>query len=361
MRLGFKRLRKSELLLFDTYRSDILISEIIKSTSYLGLQTRVCDRILWLHIDFKVIIYAIKFIVQKSKLYFPSSLPKRIALSYYSAVISISNTREVLTLYGSNSVYFPHLTKIHSDVIFKAYIPHQIHNRHLLLISTAKNCIYHVMGDFDKEQLVLLGVHDRNVKTIGSLYSIGFQKSIAEVKYSMKYDIMVISQYQHFWEEEDCSDIRIVAKQIFDKMMEYLATFLIENKTIKVVIAFRPQPSIEAEKSERKYFESYFNKNSNVFYRINEGGKFSSYDLLMKSKVILTHYSTLAFEAFAFKKKVLFCQFYDYSSKFSIPDDIKYVCREPRYDFFNDKLKFLLDSNEMNSYLESMKKRYNNI
>lgn len=359
--IKISRIRKAEKVLFDTYRSQILVETVLGEKKWLGLDVRFDGKHKYLKLNVVSLVYAGWFFITCSKNYFPLSIGKRLVLSYLSSVIKLSGAREVYSLYGSTSVYYKHLTKIHFNLQFRAYITHQVHNRHLRDVVNSSNCFYYVMGSYDKEQIMTMGVAENQIQPIGSLYSRSYIDSSFFGMSIDPCDILLISQYQHYWELEDCSEIRIIAKRIFSRIVEFLSYILKENPSLNLVVALRPQPSKEAISLELAYFKSVFRENKNVTYLFNDSIKFSSYVALTNSRIVITHYSTLAFEALAFQTKVLFCQFYDYSSKFRIPDDVVHVCRDDSFLNFKEKLFGLMYSDISLDYFVNMKKRYNDI
>jgi hypothetical protein len=355
------RINIAKKVLFDTYRSEILIDTVLGKENWTGLDVRFDNSPSLLRINLFSFIYILRFFITKSKKYFPLSVRKRLVLSYLSSVIEFSQAGEVYSLYGSSSIYYKHLSEIHFDMVFRAYITHQVHERHLVNLSTSPNCFYYVMGSYDKDQITSIGVPKHQIKPIGSLYSKRFLTSGYLTAPSDSFDIVLISQYQHYWELEECSETRIIAMKIFNKIVEFLCEILKDNPSLSLAIALRPQPSKEATCLELAYFENFFSKNNNITFLPNNPIKFSSYVALINARLVITHYSTLAFEAMAFKTKVLFCQFYDYSSKFRIPDDIEHVCRDDSYSHFSMKFYNLLNSETGSEYFENMKIRYNDI
>ncbi|KAB2814330.1 hypothetical protein [Phaeocystidibacter luteus] len=360
--MKLKGIKRSNLVLFDPFRSEVLKDLLLQDAEYFELNTRFSESESSLYVSPKSWVSFIWTLLFKTSSVPGFSLKHRVLLAYYSSILSASGASRVVSLYGATNRFFAALSKLHPRVKFDAFVTYQLHDRFLEDIKSSEAHFY-VMGEFDKSQLLKVGIAEAKVSVIGSIHFNAFTRSSYFQKSAkQKYDLVLISQYQHFWEENTCTDIRRVAERIFTQMVDYLNTYLSSHEGLKLAVALRPQPTPEATELEKEYFKAHLNGSYSIEYVSNVPGEFTSYQTIMNSTAVVSHYSTIAFEALAVHKPVVFCQFYDYSAKFRIPSDLPFVIREPNYAQFESAISSVL-SPKMNGEFDfdALSRRYNSL
>lgn len=357
--MKFRRLKKSKLILFDSFRSDVLKDLVLKQKSYSELPCRLDQPDIAIFISIRSFFILLNYFLFKLNAESGYSWKHRLLLAYYSSVVQASGATHVISMYGATNRFFASLSKIHPSVRFEAVITFQIHDRFLDDLKDSE-AYYSVMGTFDRDQLISAGIQFEKIRVLGSMHFNAFlQSKFYQENPENKYDIALISQYQHFWEESNCTDIRRVAERIFTEMVKNLSEYLKSSPHLRVAIALRPQPMEKATQMEFDYFKSLLGNGENIVFVSNVPGEFTSYSTIQESSVVLSHYSTIAFEAFALNKPVLFCQYFDYSEKFELPTDLPFALRSVGYETFDNSLSQVLESSRYFDF-PTLTSRYNN-
>ena len=173
----------------------------------------------------------------------------------------------------------------------------------------------------------------------GSLWISEFltKKKITKKNKKIIFDICYISQWKEktFLAKNGHLDNERKNLILIDKYLNKLQ----KDLNLKVAIALRSN-----EDFEREYF-----KNLNKDFYILPKNKFSTYQLVLKSNVILSFYSTVAFESILLKKKFLFCDFTKNMDYFPYKKG-PWILRKKNYIEFKKKILNLIRYNNLKYY-----------
>ena len=170
----------------------------------------------------------------------------------------------------------------------------------------------------------------KQFKSKKSLFQLNFNKSYFK-KQPDNFDICLVSQWKkRFFEEK--SGAHLKEKKSMEKIDLFLDRIQ-RDLNLKVIIATKT--SLDEEIEEYNYYQN-LNKN---FY-ITKKTKFSSFLAVEKSKIILSFYSTLAFESVCMKKKFLFCNFSSDKVYANLKDG-PWILKEENYQAFKKKISYL--------------------
>lgn len=196
-----------------------------------------------------------------------------------------------------------------------------------------------------------------NVHAPGSIIA-DYYRSTADAHKNI-YDICFVSQVAS-WSIRDNSEnlrgsrhlTRMLVEQT-DVVIKHLSKYLIENG-LTCAIQFRSLPADEAD--EREYYLSRLDKDAKVTF-ISRHNCFSSYATVAASRIILTLFSSLGFEAISWGKRAMFCPLefknvYKISSpKFKTDADMwEWIVEQPDYKLFSEKLDDLKNISD-NDYI----------
>lgn len=116
------------------------------------------------------------------------------------------------------------------------------------------------------------------------------------------YDICLVSQwFPNISNKDQLPKHWHMLEESFARLLSLLSVYS-EQKNIKICVALRTNKDFDGEKI---FFKKYL-KSNNVDYYDNNRESFSSYELILRSNVTISSYSTLALEAFGAGEKVLF-------------------------------------------------------
>lgn len=322
---------KSQIILFDSRRSSLLVKYFLNNYDFQIVNSKYSNfKINSWKIISNYLIYLLKHF-KFYKLIFNEA--------YFYGTIKSKKPSIVFAFYGTSLRYFSTLANALPKIRFVGLFPFQIHNHHLQNIQPSL-AEYYVFGEYDKKQLIKIGQSPDLIHPVGSFYA---QAYLMQKRPKLIiYDICIVSQVIHFWFDEGCSENRKKGKKIFDTLLDYLRKFCESYNQLRIIIALRPQENgIAGTLLEKKYFAEKLS-GVNFIFKENEESEFSSYHTVDESMVIITHYSTIGFEALGWGKKVLFCQFYNYLPKFELPDSLVYGIKKPDYGTFKAMLEKLL-------------------
>ena len=298
---------------------------------------------------------------------FPGSFnwKKKIYSSYLCSLVKLSGAKIIVAYKGTFSLFFGVLANNFSNIKFIGIAWAQVHERILRRTVVSDNIRYYVFGQYDVDAYKKIGHEEKNIIPVGGLIGGYYKAQASNSGNEILYDFCIVSQVLDMWFESGEGQIesRLVGRKIFEILMEYFVRYLEENnqKKYKICVALRAQAKNNyARRHEEEFFKSYLCR-FDVDYIQNKPLEFSTYKAIDQSAIILTHYSTAAFEAISWKKKILFCQFLDYP-KFPIPDDLEWRVTSPGYDYFEDKLITLsqMQKGEYDQTIEPIISKYNN-
>jgi hypothetical protein len=328
---------ESPILLLDTFRTDLFKKVVLKKYNYKEVaKPSIKDA---LHIFYNPSLF---FLFIKS-IFLLKGIRSAIVYTYFYSAISNNKPKVVVGFYiAIKRKYFFYLANKFKNIEFIAVAPCRIDSLEKYTNIVPSRAKFFVHGDSDKNELISRGYDKELVYSYGSFYSHIHSTNIVDK--SLKYDICILSQYLHQWEDENLSDERKTQIKIFNLLMDYISRFCLKNPQLKIAIAMRPQEKGEyGSHLEKNYFLEKIGNINPIFINSDERNG-SSYQASLNSEVIITHYSTLGFELIGFKKKVLFFQPYQFEFA-PIPSRLKWKIMSPSYNDFENQLTSLLNLN----------------
>lgn len=267
---------------------------------------------------------------------------RRLYLGYLSGVIRTIHPNVIIASKGCFTMEFSKLANIHEEIIFIGILVAQVHPRHLDLFCDSP-AEYYVFGQFDKIQFKEIGHRLDNIHTTGPLIGGYYAGEFVKQPPRLKYDVCLVSQLVDFmFEDWKGIPIRMVALKTQEMLAKYLARFQKETG-ISICVALRPQARLRSGRTyEESFFKEIFEDCSRIDIVKNSIEKFSTYEAMYSSRLIISHYSTTAFEALSWGKKVIFFQPLDYP-KFKLPNEVEWKITEGDYNTFAQRLSHLLD------------------
>ncbi len=282
-------LEKKNILVYDKTSSDEF-KDILENKDVFILKTRTQD-INKIYISKKIVFLILKNLFRY-----------KIRLNYYIALISEINPEIVITRID-NSPEFYELAKYFLNKI--KFISVQNATRGDLFDEKKywnKNIIitnYVCFSKFDIKAINSLGINVKKFFIGGSLRNSNFkiQSKEKSLNKSNKYDICFISKQDfaaHEGEENRRSELLILLK--------YLATY-VKKFNKKIIIATK----VNFNKTEEEIYKNFFfDTPFTINWRTN---KFTSYEAISRSKIVVGLSSTILREAFQYETKVLCCEF----------------------------------------------------
>ena len=276
---------------------------------------------------------------------------RSIKINYLISLINVINPKNVVTL-TDNSIDFFYLNKyfVKSGINFFC-----IQNSHKYFKGSSeinkKRFIsnYLVFGDFEKK--IYKNTNVKKFIPVGSLKAEIAKKFLFNNKINLnkKYDICLIadpniSAFQDIKSQSNADDgVALVTKYCLKFSKKF-------NKSI--VISGKSDLKDKSRYLEKKYYE-YILNGKKIKIQFNKKTTFGSYKNILQSNVTICCMSSLAREAFALKRKVLWCQYVE-GTKF--PSSGICVINNKSYKVFEEHLLKILKLN-FKSYL----RRINNI
>ena len=271
----------------------------------------------------------ISFIIKN---FFKNSLK----INYLIALIKVLKPHNVITLVD-NSLDFSILAKYfeNSDIKFHAFQnAHRYeNNRELLKKRFISN--YYTFSKFENKIF-------KNKKNIKKFLPIGSLRAECAKKYFEKkkinkniYDLCLVAEPDFF-----LNSIDLNVKNI-DQNIALVAKYCLKfsKKFNKKIIITGKSSVHESEKKAELAFYKHHLKSESFTINFHDKKKFGSYKNIMQSKVIIGCTSSLIREAFAFNKKVLWCQFIN-GTKF--PSNGICILKSKNYFDFEKRLKEIL-------------------
>jgi len=335
------------VLLIDSSRTELLKKHLLQYYEYNEVNKPSLKDVLFAFLKISSILTLVRsFFIFKN-------IRSAFVYTHFYNAIQIYRPKVVIGFYiVMKRKYFFYLANEFNDIEFIGIAPSRLDSMDKLINISPSRAKFFVHGYSDFNELAIKGYDESLIFPNGSFYSHVHSKKI-ESK-CLKYDICILSQYLHHFDEKEMTPDRKIQLKIFNLMMDYVSRFSKENPQLKIAIAMRPQERGQIGSDlEKKYFQEKLRNINPVFINSNEL-EGSSYKAAINSKIILTHYSTLAYELLGFKKKVLFFQPYEFKYA-PIPSRIKWKVMRPKYKVFQSQLNDLLNI-KYSLYEESIKK-----
>ncbi len=334
-KIYFKEPEKNYNILFD---DDLfyVTKNLFRRKNYFVLVSRI-ENLDKIYISKKIVFFIIKNFFKRS-----------IKINYFISIINIIKPKNIITL-TDNSIEFFILNKFFSKSNIDFYC---IQNSHKYF--SKKNSFlkkerfisnYLVFGDFEKK----IYKNDKIGKFIpvGSLKAEVAKKKLFKNKIDFKkYDICLIA-------DPNISAFKDIKSQTStDKGIALVTKYCIrfsKKFNLSLIISGKTDFNDSSKYLEEKYFE-YLMEGKKIKIQFNKKSEFGSYNNILQSKVTVCCMSSLAREAFEFKKKVLWCQFIE-GTKF--PSSGICVIEKKKYEEFEKKLLKILKLN-FKSYEEKI-------
>lgn len=346
-----------EILLLDSTRTFLLCSHLLKDIRYKTVEKPSKYKILKSLLNPKMLLLSISFFIKSRK------IRQSILMGYYYLIIEKCNPRIVIGFYicPRKSIFFELANKLNS-IEFVGIYPSRIDaNRKISQLIPSEANLY-VYGHDDAEQLKQKGYRESLIHPKGSLYSHIFSDYFNNQRKNVEYDICILSQFLHQWNDKKPSEDRLLQKKISDLMLAHIKRFSKTHDGLRICIALRPQELLEAgSKQEEEYFRSRLSEINFTMIKSNEASG-SSYKAASLSKVTINHYSTLGHELLGFKKKVLFFQPYIFESA-PLNEKLPFKIQDPSYEIFEESLLNLLNM-DIDTYqleINEAAKQFNNL
>lgn len=306
--------------------------------NYFVLNSRI-ENINEIYLSKKIVFFILQNFFKRS-----------IKINYFISIIKIIKPKNIITL-TDNSIDFFILNKFFSKSNINFYCIQNSHKYFSKDPSIRKKRFisnYLVFGDFEKR------IYKRS--KINKFIPVGSLKAeVAKIKLgknkidSNRYDICLIS-------DPNISAFQDIKSQTStDEGLALVTKYCIKfsekfNKSI--IISGKTDSNDSSKYLEEKYYE-YLLDGKKINIQFNKKLHFGSYKNILQSNVIICCMSSLAREAFEFKKKVLWCQ-YIKGTKF--PSNGICVIKKKGYEEFEKNLLKILKLN-----FESYVKKINNI
>jgi hypothetical protein len=241
----------------------------------------------------------------------------------------------VISTYDSNRPLFGFVSSLLTNVKFIGQYPALLRDKNLARIYPS-NSIYYVMGEDDKEGLIKIG-HDSNYIHLSSSIYVDLYKKSKYYNKDKEFDICLVSNVTHIWEFENELENELM-------LLTYVEKYAKNNK-IKIAICLRPQPlGVIGQKKEYDFYSNLI-KLHNVTVIPYNGCSYSSYNAISRSEVVIAHISTLGYESYNFKTKVMFFQ--PYSFMYKIPENFPFSVTSKKYINFKKCLDKVLRISEV--------------
>ncbi len=345
----YKNPKHKPMIIFDGMSSNEL-KHIIKNFEYFILETRF-ERTKEFYLTKKIILATIK------------NLKIGLFDSYLLSIIDEINPKIVFT-FIDNSHRFSNFSKLRENNYHFTALQNGARYEHKILEKLKKKKIYLPIDRFNIPNFFCFGNYEiedykktkqniKNFYTVGSLKLANFELKKKIRKNNKEYDILLISDY-------DCWDLILnklnypIEKGLI-KLIKYTIKFSINNN-LKIRIASRNSKNNFEE--ERNFYKKnltvveYKYLVKNIFFRPKE---YQTYEMMLKSKVVIGTMSTMLRENLSLGGKTLACNFTK-TDIFNFP--IKGICFliKDNYDFFEKRLFKLLKISNQKYFIKLNKK-----
>lgn len=269
---------------------------------------------------------------------------------YYVSVIQGLDPRAVIT-YIDNGSDFQLAAKLYKkptwffiqngtrwpSLLMPPYLPAPPDKR-----STIRFDNWFCFGESEIELFKQYGHEITNAYPVGSLLGSWFLSKMRQSQTRKEFDICLVSQHAPHVMENPDSRFRFAVY----RLEEHLKTYL-QQRNLTLVVALRSN-----EAAETGYFQDNFGDIAQIV--ANDRKTMSTFAAIDRSRVTISITSTVAYEAFGWGSKVLFCNFSD-DPDYDTPIGGPWCLNRNNYELFAERLDALLAMPE-DAYLESTAK-----
>ena len=323
---------KNYVVVFDRTGSEILEKLILDNIKHTILPVRY----ELFYISPRIIVFFIKNFLQKYLRYYKY---RSLYFIYLLSCIEYISPKVVITFIDNNSFFYA-ISEVYEKAIFYA-IQNGCRNKYSLAKPLRPGSSYSMpnficFGRYETDLYRQYGRSVNKFHPVGSLIGGYYRSQISENKLKCKFDLCLVS----IWRKH----IMIVNPQIDDVekfyfknpiliLDEYLPKF-VEESGLSLCIA-----TCSPEREEIDYFKRIYGDRAQIINcdRLN----FSTYAAMDNSYIILTTGSTVAYEAFGWGKKVLFCNF-SKDRNYNFEMDGFWSINNCCYDTFKKQLNYLI-------------------
>lgn len=358
-KLRFSNPKKSKVALLDEGEMTRMLRELVLYN--LSFETIDCRFDHWhkgsFHLTPHVVALAFRFYWQHlrkepvSKSKETISTARALLVAYFCAVIKMIGAKVVLrdcsgTCGGSD---FERMSHCLPDAKFIAVIRANYDvSRQFFEKSKAE---YFVLNERQRGDFIRAGHAPERIHVVGSINCSYFFSKHPQSEFKIEYDICLVSQIMDifFGPRIDDHFHRRPHVEIHELLVRHLSRFA-KERDLKVAVALRPQESISNGVSpERDFFSRLLE--CNYEFIDNSVKHFSTYKTILKSRVTLTHFSSIAFEMMSKSTRVMFFQ-PKHFPYFPLPEEIIWKVTVPDYEVFESTLEKLMSLSE-SEYWES--------
>lgn len=329
--IKFHAPKKNDVVIFDASGSDLLVNFVLNGIKYTVLPVRYEEFYVSLKLGLLFLKnFFSKFILRRDY--------RNIPFVYLLSCIEYIQPKVVITFIDNNCVFHA-ISNVYKKADFYT-------------IQNGLRTMYNVNKMLPKpprfgsvfkiQNFVCFGLHERDLyesnghsisklHPVGSLMGSYFKTQLAKDNEIPIFDLCLVSQWRRLVMVEGChKDV----KDAIDQISDFLLMF-IKEKRVSLCVALRSN-----EREEREYYEKIFGERIN-FVDFNSE-QMSTYSAINKSKVVVTFFSTIGYEALGWGKKVLFCNFSGDKLRDCLVDGFWSINRVD-YEEFKNKLEYLFD------------------
>lgn len=332
---------KNKILIFEKTGSDDLIKMIFKDTPVTVYGTDMKLIYISWPILFKCfknffIFNWYKSLVNSKKI---KSIVKQFGLIYLFSLIDQIKPKVIVT-YVDNNRLFSILSKEYTKAQFFA-IQNGTRTKKELLNTKFELTNLFCFGNYEVDTYAKFNHRVENFIPVGSLRSDYFINCISKSK-NIFYDISLISGINEY-------ELKKPKNKQYYYPIDLLLSKYVKDNNIKVAILKR------GADIEDKYFKSCYGDSAILIDR--DDSKWSTYQGMYNSEVIITFFSTCGREALKWGKKVLFCDFTD-SDLYNYMDEGIWLLKENNYLAFKKRMDLMMNMNK-DEYHNEVKKYAN--
>lgn len=325
IKISFKNPPKKDVVILDDEAIDDL-KNIVPNYDYFILKTRL-HKIDKIYLSLKMPALFFK--------YFNGSLMG----TYIIVILKIIKPKVVITLAQHSMLYFNTVKALEKETNFLAIQTGARYDLGIfkywykikkLKLDLTQKYYFQNFFCFGQAEIDLFKDHKIRVKNffkVGSLRLSNFLQDQKKIKSNLKknfYDICLISDSCNLGE---ANRYRIPNyEKAFGKMAKFTVKFAIKNN-LKFICAFKRREPVSLEK-EINFYRKNLSKNEFDYLIKNSTGnqktKFSSYEAMIQSDIVVSKYSTMLREKLGLGGKILACNFVSPTSIYDFP--IKGIC-----------------------------------
>lgn len=330
----FSKPNRAKVLIFDRGGSENLLGTALRDIPCSVLAARMEE----IHLSPSIIWGILKNLRRLE-----SFRPGQLYTIYLLSCIEQIEPAVVIT-WVDNSPYFQALTRLYTTAVFLAV---QNGFRHELSVSSPSQKAGGwlpeppspgstiTLSNFFCFGQYVVDIFTRYGHDIGRYYLVGsvlagyYKTVISPGEAEIEHDLCLVSE----WSGVIMSGIAYpMIKRGLERLYRYLRRYLEEND-LKVVIG-----GCSREEAESHYYASAFGERA-VFIA-NDAPSFSTYRAMDRSDLVVSLYSTAAFEAFGWGKKTLFCNLSD-DENLSCPVKGIWSFADSSYEKFRERMDIL--------------------